>query len=72
AGNIRVLGVMSPTRSKFLPDAPTFKEQGYNQIWSVSRGIAAPADLPKDIETVLTGYLEKTLTSKDHQAKAEG
>ena len=72
AGNIRVLGVMSPTRSKFLPDAPTFKEQGYNQVWSVSRGIAAPADLPKDIETALIGYLEKTLTSKEHQAKAEG
>jgi tripartite-type tricarboxylate transporter receptor subunit TctC len=37
----------------------------------VSRGIAAPAGLPKDVEAALIGYLEKVLTSKEHQAKAE-
>ena len=42
AGQVRLLGVMAPQRSRFLPDAPTFKEQGFNQVWSVSRGIAAP------------------------------
>ena len=41
---------MAPERSRFLPEAPTFKEQGFNQVWSVSRGIAAPAGLPKDVE----------------------
>jgi len=71
SGQVRVLGVMSPTRSKFLPNAPTFKEQGFNQVWSVSRGIAAPAGLPQDVETRLVGFLERTLTSKEHQAKAE-
>ena len=53
---------MAPERSRFLPDAPTFKEQGFNQVWSVSRGIAAPAELPKDVEAKLTAALEKTLT----------
>ena len=71
AGQLRLLGVMAPTRSRFLPDAPTFKEQGFNQVWSVSRGIAAPAGLPKDVEAKLIGYLEKTLSSKEHQQKAE-
>ena len=70
-GQLRLLGVMAPERSRFLPAAPTFKEQGFNQIWSVSRGIAAPAGLPKDIEAKLIGYLEKTLASKEHQQKAE-
>jgi len=71
AGQLRVLGVMAPARSRFLPGVPTFKEQGFNQIWSVSRGIAAPAGLPKDVEAKLIGYLEKTLSSKEHQKKAD-
>jgi len=71
AGQLRLLGVMAPTRSRFIPDVATFKEQGLNQVWSVSRGIAAPAGLPKDIEAKLIGYLEKTLSSKEHQQKAD-
>jgi tripartite-type tricarboxylate transporter receptor subunit TctC len=70
AGQLRMLGVMSPERSPFLPNAPTFKEQGYNQIWSNSRGIAAPAGLPKDVQAKLVAALEKTLSSKEHQDKA--
>jgi tripartite-type tricarboxylate transporter receptor subunit TctC len=70
AGQLRMLGVMSPERSRFLPNAPTFKEQGYNQVWSVSRGIAAPAGLPKDVQDKLVAALEKTLSSKEHQDKA--
>jgi tripartite-type tricarboxylate transporter receptor subunit TctC len=71
AGQLRLLGVMSPERSRFAPDAPTFKEQGYNQVWSVTRGIAAPAGLPKNVEATLTAALEKTLNSREHQQKAE-
>jgi tripartite-type tricarboxylate transporter receptor subunit TctC len=71
SGQVRILGVMSTERSRFLPDAPTFKQQGFNQVWSVTRGIAAPARLAKDAEAKLTAALEKTLNSKDHQQKAE-
>jgi tripartite-type tricarboxylate transporter receptor subunit TctC len=71
SGQLRLLGVMAPQRSRFLPDAPTFKDQGFNQVWSVSRGIAAPAGLPKDVESKLTAALEKTLTSPEHQQKAQ-
>jgi tripartite-type tricarboxylate transporter receptor subunit TctC len=71
SGQMRVLGVMAPERSPFLPDTPTFKEQGYNQVWSVSRGIAAPAGLPKDIEARLVAALDKLLASPEHRAKAE-
>ena len=71
AGQFRLLGVMSPQRSRFLPQAPTFKEQGFNQIWSVTRGIAAPAKLAKEAETKLTAALEKVIGSKEHQEKAE-
>ena len=67
AGELRVLGVMAPNRSEFLPDVPTFKEQGFDQVWSVSRGIAAPAGLPKELADKLIAALEKTLTSQVHK-----
>jgi tripartite-type tricarboxylate transporter receptor subunit TctC len=71
AGQFRVLGVMSAERSKFMPDAPTFREQGFNEVWAVSRGIAAPANLPKDVETALIAALEKAIMLPDHRKKAE-
>jgi tripartite-type tricarboxylate transporter receptor subunit TctC len=71
AGQFRVLGVMSEQRSPFIPNGPTFREQGFDEVWAVSRGLAAPAGLPKDIEAALTGYLEKTIGTKEHKEKAE-
>ncbi|HWP25880.1 MAG TPA: tripartite tricarboxylate transporter substrate binding protein [Xanthobacteraceae bacterium] len=71
SGKVRVLGVMAPERSRFMPNAPTFREQGYNEVWAVSRGIAGPAGLPKPVEAALIGFLEKTITTKEHMAKAE-
>ena len=71
AGVIRALGVMSPTRSKFIPNVPTFREQGFNEVWSTSRGIAAPAGLPDDVKNALIAVLEKTIASPEHKAKAE-
>jgi tripartite-type tricarboxylate transporter receptor subunit TctC len=71
AGLIRPLGVMSPARSKFMPNVPTFREQGINEVWSTSRGVAGPAGLPKDVETALIAALEKTISSPEHKAKAE-
>lgn len=71
AGVIRPLGVMSEQRSVFLPNVPTFREQGFDEVWAVSRGIAGPAGLPKDVENALIGYLEKTISSPEHKAKAE-
>jgi tripartite-type tricarboxylate transporter receptor subunit TctC len=71
AGQVRMLGVMASERSRFLPNVPTFKEQGLNQVWSVTRGIAGPAGLPKDAEAKLVAALEQVLNSKGHQQKAE-
>jgi tripartite-type tricarboxylate transporter receptor subunit TctC len=62
---------MAPTRSKFIPNVPTFREQGFNEVWSTSRGVAGPANLPKDVTTALIAALEKTVSSPAHKAKAE-
>src|SRR4029077_4380356 len=68
AGQFRVLALMPAGRSRFIPDGPPFREQGFNEVWAVSRGIAAPAGLPKDVEIALIGYLEKTIGSKGYKA----
>jgi tripartite-type tricarboxylate transporter receptor subunit TctC len=69
-GELRVLGVMADERSEFLPDVPTFKEQGFEQNWSVSRGIAAPGGLPDELATRLIAALEETISSDAHRGKA--
>jgi tripartite-type tricarboxylate transporter receptor subunit TctC len=71
AGIVRIIGVMAPERSKFIPNGPTFREQGYNEVWAVSRGIAAPAGLPDDVKTALIGMLEKAINLPEHKQKAE-
>lgn len=70
AGEMRVLGVMSPTRSEFLPDVPTFEEQDYDQEWAVSRGIAAPKGLPHASVDALMRFLEAAIASEGHKREA--
>lgn len=60
-GKIKVLGVMSAERSPFLPDAPTFKEQGYQVDMGTARGYAAPAGLPDDVRTTIETALQKAI-----------
>lgn len=69
-GELRILGVMSNERSEFLPDIPTFREQGFDHVWSVSRGIAGPSGLPDDIRQALIDALTETLNSDVHKAAA--
>ncbi|MCP9001723.1 tripartite tricarboxylate transporter substrate binding protein [Pseudarthrobacter sp. RMG13] len=45
----RVLGVASAERNDFLPDAPTFKEQGFDFELASSRGFVVPAGTPDDV-----------------------
>ncbi len=46
AGHIKMLAVATPGRLQEIPDVPTFKELGYDVIYSVNRGIAAPKGTP--------------------------
>lgn len=67
---LRVLGVMDEKRSPFLPDVPTFKEQGYDAQWASTRGVGAPAGLPESIVKPLTEALVKVIDSAEHKEKA--
>ncbi len=48
-GQVRVLAVASEERHPMLPDAPTFREQGYDIVGGAFRGVAAPKGTPQPI-----------------------
>jgi len=50
---VRVLAVAADERLEVLPDAPTFKEQGYDIVGGTYRGVAAPKGTPADRVTML-------------------
>jgi tripartite-type tricarboxylate transporter receptor subunit TctC len=49
SGKFRVLGVMDNRRLQQVPDAPTFKEQGYDLEAPLRYFLSAPAGTPKDV-----------------------
>ena len=50
---LNVLGVAQAERSRFAPDLPTFREQGYDFVNGSMRGFVAPADLPEEAKAKL-------------------
>jgi tripartite-type tricarboxylate transporter receptor subunit TctC len=51
AGKLRILGVSSAERSTLLPDVPTLKEQGLNDVDAGSWiGVVVPAATPKAVQ----------------------
>lgn len=62
SGKLRALGVASSTRSPFLPDLPTFVEQGMPGVEAVGWiGVSAPAGTPDVILDKLNGAIRRTL-----------
>ena len=49
AGQLKFLAIGTEKRSPDLPNVPTFKELGYNVVYSVSRGVMAPKGTPADV-----------------------
>jgi tripartite-type tricarboxylate transporter receptor subunit TctC len=65
-GKLRVLGVASEKRSKFLPDSPTFEEQGYKGMRSETWiGVVGPAKMPPAMVSALNQFFRKTLARPD-------
>jgi len=57
---VRVLAIASDERVETLPNAPTFKEQGYDIVGGAFRGVAAPKGTPKEITAKLADAFTKT------------
>lgn len=67
SGKGKPVGVMDDKRSKLLPDAPTFAEQGIDIEEAGMRGYALPAGVPQEKVDVLATALEEIITSPAHQ-----
>ena len=66
SGKLKVLAVMSPTRSGLLPDVPTIAESGFPGFEaSVWYGFVAPAATPKPILTRLHAEVQKALQTPE-------
>jgi tripartite-type tricarboxylate transporter receptor subunit TctC len=65
SGEIKLLGISMDKRSEFLPDVPTFKEQGYDVEGAVWRGIAVKAGTPDDVVDHIQAAIDKVTASAD-------
>lgn len=71
SGEARVIGVMAKERSKFLPDVPTFEEQGVKVYSASTRGFGAPAGVPKPIVDILSSAFKKVMEDPEHIKKMD-
>ena len=69
---IRILMVMDPQRSKFVPDIPTTAELGFpNIISSSSRGIFGPAGIPDPILKKVQAVFLEAIKDPEHMDKMD-
>jgi tripartite-type tricarboxylate transporter receptor subunit TctC len=62
SGKVRVLAVLTPTRSSIFPDVPTIAESGYPGFEaSVWYGFVGPANLPPAVVARLHAEIQKAL-----------
>src|SRR5215469_8891015 len=72
AGRLRALAISSATRSRLLPDVPTFKELGYPEIEEYTWvGFFAPAGTPPEIVQKLNVALNQVLQRPDVRERLE-
>jgi putative tricarboxylic transport membrane protein len=64
-GDITLLGISSWKRDVHFPDVPTFKEQGFDIVESIWRGVMVKAGTPRFIIEVLTSAIEKVKQTQE-------
>jgi putative tricarboxylic transport membrane protein len=57
-GDIRLLGISSERRTEYFPDVPTFKEQGYDVVEAIWRGVMVKAETPRTVVDALVSAIE--------------
>ncbi|AMN44378.1 Bug family tripartite tricarboxylate transporter substrate binding protein [Rhodoplanes sp. Z2-YC6860] len=66
-GDIRLIAVSSAKRDEYLPEVPTFKEQGLDIVEALWRGVMVRADTPRPIVDKLIEAMETIKRSKEWQ-----
>ena len=65
SGKIRILAVASAERSRFLPNAPTMREAGYNVVVETWLGAFAPAKTPPEAVRALNAAIGEAVRSPE-------
>jgi putative tricarboxylic transport membrane protein len=65
AGKMRVLGVSSEKRLSFLPEVPTYMEQGYQLAPDHWRGLMGAAGIPAGVVKKIRADMEKTVADPE-------
>jgi tripartite-type tricarboxylate transporter receptor subunit TctC len=72
AGRLRALAVLAPQRSPLLPDVPTYRESGYEDLaeggWF---GLLAPAGTPVAVVKTLMRAAHKAMDDPGYKARAQ-
>jgi putative tricarboxylic transport membrane protein len=64
-GDIRLLGISSEQRTEYFPDVPTFKEQGYDVVEAIWRGIMVKSETPRPIVDNLVATVDKVKQTQE-------
>jgi tripartite-type tricarboxylate transporter receptor subunit TctC len=70
AGKMMVLGVMDSKRLPQVPDAPTFKEQGYDIEALLAYALSVPAATPRDVVERLNRAVNQVIADPEFVARA--
>lgn len=68
SGDLKVLAVAAPERVAYLPDAPTFQEQGYDLNAAVWFGLLARQGTADDVLLILREAIDKVATMETTEA----
>lgn len=67
AKKVRALAVSSTKRLAILPDAPTFRELGYDIVWDQYRGVSMPPGVPNEAVQTMWSAFQRLCRSQKWQ-----
>lgn len=71
AGHVKMLGIAADERLAAYPDVSTFKEQGIDFAFGITRGFAVPAGTPDEVVDKLAGAIQTVYNSERVQTFLE-
>ncbi len=63
--DIRLLGISSMHRSEYFPEVPTFKEQGFDVVETIWRGVMVKAGTPQSVIDVLRSAIARVIQTAE-------
>jgi len=69
SGRVRAIAITTEERTDMFPDLPTFKEQGYDVVAAVFRGVVAAKGISDEAKTYLSTMVEKLQATPEWDEK---